>query len=107
MKRFEVNEDLIGKYVNQHLWTDAYPIGKIVGIHSKTMVLVQPVRAGENKTKMEMVVGGFAAHTTNNHAQSYDFEEVGEIRKVKLTNKSYNAGYRISDRPYKHYDYNF
>jgi len=106
--KFKVTEDLIGKYINCHLLTDVYPVGKIVGIEGKTKVLIQPVEASENKTKMNAVVGGFCGYTTNNHAQEYDFFESGSIFETTLSNTSMkNKCWKISDKPKNFYDYNF
>ena len=58
-KTFTANEDMIGKYINEYLYSDINPIGKIVGIKSKTILYVQPIEATENKTKMDFVPGGF------------------------------------------------
>jgi hypothetical protein len=104
-KTFTVTEDMVGKYINQHLYTDVIPVGKIVGIKSKTVVLLQPITATKNKTKMEFVVGGFAGHCVNQYAQDWDFEEYGEVKEFKIAaNDRYN---RISDAPIHYYDYNF
>jgi hypothetical protein len=105
MKRFQSSEEMIGKYINRHGYSDIDPIGKIVGIKSKTILYVQPVEAGDNKTKMEWVSGGFAGHCVNQSAQSYDFTEVGDVFEMRMSNG--NRYYRISDTPCKYYDYNF
>lgn len=108
MKKFEVSQDLIGKYINRCLYTDVDPVGKIVGIKGKTKVLVQPVKASENKVKLEWVAGGFAGHCVNQGEQSYDFTEVGEIFEVSLSNTSLRSRmWRIHDKPIKYYDFNF
>lgn len=104
-KSFSTSEDLIGKYINRHGYTDVEPIGKIVGIKSKTIVFVQPVVAGENKTKMEWVSGGFAGHCVNQSEQSYEYTEVGNVFEMRLS--AGDKSNRISDRPFKFYDYNF
>lgn len=108
MKKLIINEDLIGKYINRCFYTDAYPVGKIVGIKGKTKVLIKPVRAGKNKTKMVMNAGGFSAHTVNNRAQEYDYEEYGDVYEQRLSATMLKRMfYRIHDAPYKFYDYNF
>jgi len=108
MSKLQVNEQLIGKYINRVLWSDVDPVGKIVGIKTKTKVIVQRVEASENKTKMEFVVGGFAAHCTNQSAQSYDFTLTDETFEASLSNNSLkNNFWSIDDRPRKWYDYNF
>ena len=104
-KTFTATEDIIGKYINQHLYTDINPIGKIVGIKSKTIILLQPIIATKNKTKMEFITGGFAAHCVNQQSQDWVYEEYGEVREFKIAaNDKCN---RISDTPIHYYDYNF
>jgi hypothetical protein len=103
--RFSTSEDLIGKYINRHGYSDIDPIGKIVGIKSKTIVYVQPVVAGDNLTKMEFVSGGFAGHCVNQNEQRYEFTEEGDVFEMRLSNGDKYR--RISDRPIKYYDYNF
>jgi hypothetical protein len=108
MKKFEVTSELIGKYINRCLYSDIEPVGKIVGIKGKTKVLVQPVVAGPNKTKMEWVEGGFAGHCLNQYEQSYDFFEKGEVFEVSMSNSALrNRMWRIHNNPSKYYDFNF
>ncbi len=103
-----MRDDLVGKYVNRLLWTDADPVGKIVGVKGKDTVIIQPIVAGKNKNKMEFIAGGFGAHCTNNREQSYDFEEAGEAFEERLTfTKLEKYSWYIHDAPTKHYDYNF
>ena len=106
--RFKADETMIGKYINQKFGSDIEPLGKIVKIISAQKVEIQPVKAGPNKTKMEVALGGFVGHTVNNKAQSYDFIEYGEVETIRL-NKTVmkRMGYYIADAPRKHYDYNF
>ena len=107
-EKFIVTEELVGKYLNQVLWSDVNPIGKIVDIKGKTKVIVQPVKAGPNKAKMEFIPGGFSAHCTNMYDQHYDFIERGEMFEISLSNSSMKRSFLgISDYPSKHYDYNF
>lgn len=105
MSRFQSSEEMIGKYINRHYYSDIEPLGRIVGIKSKTILYVQPVVAGENKTKMEWVSGGFAGHCVNQSEQSYDFTDVGEVIEIRMS--AGDRCMRISDRPIKYYDYNF
>lgn len=108
MSKLVVNEELIGKYINRVLWSDVDPVGKIVGIKTKTKVIVKRVEASENKTKMQWVVGGFAGHCINQSAQSYDFTITDQTFEVSLSNNSLKKNFwSIDDRPRKWYDYNF
>ena len=105
--RFTATPELVGKYINRYLWTDILPVGKIVGIKGKTKVLVQPVVAGPNKTKMEYVVGGFAGVCLNQWEQHYDFIEKGEVFEMTLSNSKLKRSFGIDDHPRKYYDFNF
>jgi hypothetical protein len=107
-EKFIVSEDLIGKYINQYLWSDVNPVGKIVGVKGKTKVLVQPVVASENLTKMEFIPGGFSAHCTNMYEQEYEFSEEGKVYEMSLSNSSMKRTHLgIADHPRRFYDYNF
>jgi hypothetical protein len=103
---FETTPDMVGKFINRYLWTDVIPVGKIVAIKSKTIVLVRRVKPSENKTKMEYLVGGFSAHCPNNTQQSYDFHETDEIFEMRLS-KSMMRSFKLDDAPRNYYDYNF
>lgn len=108
MKKLEVNNELIGKYINRVLWSDVDPVGKIIAIKGKTKVIIQPVDAGENKVKMEFVAGGFSAHCVNQSAQEYDFFEHGDPFEAPLSKTSLLKRYwSIDEQPRKYYDYNF
>lgn len=105
---YEGVQGLEGKYINQHLWSDSNPVGKIISTRGKNFVTIQPVEASENKTKMEFVVGGFSAICLNDSKQQYDFVEVGEPFEVRLSKAQLaNKYWAIEDAPFKHYDYNF
>lgn len=106
MNKFQVTPELIGKYINRVLYTDVYPVGKIIGIKGKTGVVIQPVEASENKVKMKWTVGGFAGNCYNQDEQEYDFYEVGEPFTMRLS-KGALRGFGISDKPRKYYDFNF
>ena len=103
---FEAQPEMVGKYINEYLYSDVNPVGRIVGIKSKTILYVQPVVATRNKTEMEMIPGGFSYHCTNNRAQEWEYEEQGDIIEVKMTTGRYDWK-RIVDAPRKFYDYNF
>jgi len=108
MKKFQATSDLIGKYINQHLYSDTNPVGKIIAVRGKTFVTIQPIVAGPNKVKMEFSTGGFAAHCTNQDEQQYDFFEEGEPYEIRLSaTQMKRLHMAISDRPIKRYDYNF
>lgn len=106
--RFVVTEELIGKYINEVLYSDIDPVGKIVGIKGKTKVIIRPIEASKNKTEMEFVVGGFSAHCINDCNQEYDFHEADYTIEVRLTYSQMKENHwKIHDMPRKKYDFNF
>jgi hypothetical protein len=106
--KLELTNELIGKYINRVLYSDVDPVGKIVGIKGKTKVLIQPISASENKTKMDFIPGGFSAHCTNMYDQSYEFYEDGEVFEATLSKTAMKKRFwSISQNPRKFYDYNF
>lgn len=104
--QINTSADMIGKYLNRYLYSDVYPIGKIVEIKSKTTVIVQRVTPTENKTKMKFQLGGFSAHCVNNYAQDYDFILEAERFEIRLS-KQFLKYVRIDDQPVYFYDFNF
>ena len=105
---YEGVQGLEGMYINQVLFSDINPVGKIIATRGKNFVTIQPVRAGKNKVKMNFEVGGFSAICTNNMDQEYDFEEYGEAYEVRLSKSALaNQYWRIQDAPRKRYDFNF
>ena len=104
-RTFTATENMIGKFLNLHLYTDINPIGKIVGIKSKTVLLIQPIKETKNNAKMEFISGGFAGHCVNQHDQDWGFEEYGDVREHKMY--ATDRSVRISDNPIMYYDFNF
>lgn len=97
---------MIGKYINERGYSDIYPIGRIIGTRGKTIVIIQPVIATENKTKMEFISGGFAGICINQYEQDWEFEEAGKPFEARLT-KGRLKQWRVEDKPRNFYDYNF
>jgi hypothetical protein len=106
MVSFDNLEALVGKYVNQYFYTDIEPVGKIVGFKGKTTIIIKKMYAGDNKTKMEFISGGFAGVCTNQYSQEYDFFELEETITMRV-GKSFRKQYGIDEKPRKYYDYNF
>jgi len=107
---FTATPDLVGKYINRHLYSDSYPMGKIIGIKSKTKVLVQRVEAERDPNwKPEYIPGGFSAHCINQGSQTWVFTETPEVFEMRLSASSFRQPGRLSldEKPYKYYDYNF
>jgi len=108
MQRFEATPDMIGKYVNRYLYTDAYCVGKIVGIKSKTKVILERMKAEISpEFKPEWHVGGFSAHCSNQWAQEWIHTPTGELFEMRLSAGDLKRRLQISDVPHHYYDYNF
>lgn len=104
------NESLVGKYINEILYSDINPVGKIIGTRGRTVLIVARVtEERDDSVKMKFIIGGFAGHCVNQEEQKWKFtvneEDTFEMRwtpgKLKI---GYN---RICDEPRKYYDYNF
>jgi hypothetical protein len=102
------NEDLIGKYVNQSLYTDINPVGKIIGTRGKTILIVKRVIEVKQTQEMHYIPGGFAGHVTNQYDQEWTFKEVEDVFEVKMNKQWGRRGQMyIADKPRMYYDYNF
>ena len=102
------NKELIGKYVNQSLYTDINPVGKIIGTRGKTILIVKRVVETKQTTEMKFVSGGFAGICTNQHEQEWGFEEIDDVFEVKMNKNWGKRGQMyIADKPRMYYDYNF
>lgn len=99
-------EDLVGKYVNEVLWSDVNPIGKIVGTRGKSILLVKRVIADKQLTKLEFHAGGFSAHCSNQWNQKWTFIELDEVIEIRYSNAEFRFKC-INDAPRCFYDYNF
>ena len=103
-----MNKELIGKYVNQSLYTDINPVGKIIGTRGKTILIVKRVIEKKQTEQMEFIKGGFAGHCINQHEQKWEFEEIDSVIEVKISKQWGRRGQMyISDKPVMYYDYNF
>jgi hypothetical protein len=99
---------LIGKYINEYLWSDVNPVGKIIGVKGKsTLILARVGYTRDETVKMEFIPGGFSAHCVNNHSQKWIYSvDEKDTFTVRLS-KSFLRRNRIEDKPYHFYDFNF
>lgn len=106
---------VIKKYCNFIGYTDREPY-EVVKVISPICVEIRRMKATlVEGWKPDMHVGGFSAHTANNHSQSYNYESdpeagVGRVRWSKAKGNWYapHGGlYHMADAPFKFYDYNF
>lgn len=99
----------IRKYCNMRVGSDWYPF-EVVRIVSDKCVEVRAMSSVQTVFPQEVYVGGFSAHTADNHNQNYEYSSAPEngIEKVRLGKKGWgNGNHVMMDRPYKFYDYNF
>jgi len=102
------NSSLIGKYINEYLWSDVNPLGKIIGVKGKsTLILARVNYTRDESVKMEFIPGGFSAHCTNNHTQKWIYSvDDTDVFTVRLS-KTFLRRNRIEESPYHFYDFNF
>lgn len=99
----------IRSFCNQYGYSDIYPY-EVVRVISNNCVEVRAMDTKQIVFPKEIYVGGFSAHTADNWNQEYEFisnpeNSVVRIRKGK---KGWaNGRFMMSDKPFKHYDYNF
>jgi hypothetical protein len=99
-------ENLVGKFVNRRGWSDVNPVGKIIGMRGKTILVIKMVVETIQTQEMSFIRGGFAGHCTNMHDQKWEFEEVDNIFELRVS-KQFSRQYMIEEAPRKFYDYNF
>jgi hypothetical protein len=107
-QRFEATPDMIGKYVNRHLYTDVKCVGRIVGIKSKTKLIIEIMEATVSPDfKPEWQVGGFSAICMNQWAQEWIHTPTGETFELRLSAGDLKRRLSIDTEPQHYYDYNF
>jgi hypothetical protein len=105
-ERFEA-----GDGASVRLWTDAHAYTVIrVSPSGKTITLQRAKATLDPEWKPEMILGGFAAHTANNHEQRWTYEPDpdGAVITARFTRRGWmRQGQRVSHGYREHYDYNF
>jgi len=99
-----------GTYFTEHGYSQSYPWKEI----SRTAMTVKLARvrvARDPAWKPEMIPGGFAAHCTNQHDQTWLFEAVdmNHTTTIRMTKKGWaRKGTKFTEgRAIEFYDYNF
>lgn len=100
-----------GDGASVRLWTDAHAYTVIrVSPSGKTVTLQRAKATLDPEWKPEMIPGGFAAHTVNNHEQRWTYEPDpdGAVITARFTRRGWmRTGQRVTHGYYEHYDYNF
>jgi len=104
----------VGLYANLHLFSDVEPYEIVRIISDKTIELRSVTATLKPDWKPDMIPGGFAAHTANNHTQEYDYKTNPDayVFKARLRKKdgrfhSARGRHVVSEAPCKFHDYNF
>lgn len=91
-------------YSQQYPWVE-------IARTEKTVTLAKVDVKADPEWKPEMIPGGFAAHCTNQHEQTWLFDKISEtnIMKIRLTKRGWTRGSVkfIEGRANEFYDYNF
>lgn len=104
----------IKPFANNHGYSDVHPY-EVIRTVSPICVEVRAMRTVQTKFPKDFKAGGFVGHYADNReGQEYDYfqdEEQPIIRirwsKAKRQWQGSHGRFYMSDRPYKHYDYNF
>ena len=99
-----------GNYFTEWGYSQSYPWIEISRT-SKTVKVARVRVKPDPEWKPEIIPGGFAGHCTNQHAQTWLFDNVSaiETRILRLTKKGWSLkGVRYSEGVAREfYDYNF
>lgn len=99
----------VKKYISYYMYTDVEAF-EVIRQVSPNIVEVRALNTKQIKFPQEFYAGGFSGHYADNHNQDYEFtsDESGTIIRKRLSSKGWGKGrWVMSDKPYKHYDYNF
>ena len=105
----------IKAYANYHMHTDVQPY-EVVRVISDQTVEVRPMKTKQIAFPQQFTPGGFVGHFHDNRSgQDYEYlsdpdAPVMRIRWSKANRQWQNGKYmrfRMADKPYKFYDYNF
>lgn len=107
-ERFEVK---VGDGVTYHLWSDAQAC-TVIKRTAKSITIQEDEATLDPNFKPEMIVGGFAAHCTNQNEQTYTYKANKNGRKITARwSDKFGAfmycGKAITNGRHQFYDYNF
>ena len=101
------------KYANYIGYSDVLPFEVVKVISDKTLEIREMDAQLAEGEKPEFVVGGFAAHCTNQRSLKYDIVSNANNPVIRVRKRKdgcfYKGGskFKLSDVPVKFYDYNF
>ena len=99
-------------YANQIGYTDVTPWEVIRVVSEKTLEIRRMKAERDPSFKPEFIVGGFAGHCVNQHAQKWIItsDETETVVRIRLGKKGWKGAYGrfvLEDEPRSFYDYNF
>ena len=101
-------------YANHHGYTDVSPCEVVRVVSDKCLEIRRMDSERDPNWKPEMVVGGFCAHTVNNHEQKWIITSNQEYKSFKIRlqkngawKDKYGDTYHLNKEPRRFYDYNF
>lgn len=101
------------KYANERGWSQTYPF-EIVKVISPTTLEIRAMDHERDPNWVpEFIPGGFAAHCTNQHAQTWFYKSNLNARpiRIRLNKKGQwvhkGRRFNLADAPKYFYDYNF
>jgi hypothetical protein len=108
MKNLPTPSEMIGMYISRCLYTDAFPVGKVIGTSGKCSVVVRKVVAEDVTPKgtLKFHVGGFSAICENQRDQKWAFRETDETFTMRVSKSSFRF-LHVGDKPLRFHDYNF
>lgn len=99
----------IRAYCNFHGYTDIHPF-EVIKVISPSCVLVRSLATKQTVKPKEFHPGGFSGHYADNRNQKYEYSQdlTAKPIRLRLGKKGWGLGnYRMADKPFKFYDYNF
>lgn len=117
-----ISQETVKKFINYQTYTDVEPYEVLEMSKSGKTAKVRRMECERINQKEDVVVpGGFCAHTSHPKGQQWSYKSVDDDSSFTMTLRK-NGGWqfkgqktswtrgcigRLSDEPYKYYDYNF
>lgn len=97
-------------YFTEHGYTQSYPWVEIKRT-AKTVTVARVCVSKDPAWKPDFIPGGFAAHCTNQHAQTWLFDHINHehVRVLRQTKKgwAHKGSAYVEGEAVEFYDYNF
>lgn len=100
----------IRKYCSEYGYSDVHPFEVVEVISEKCVVIRALDTVALHKGELNFEIGGFSAICTNQGAQRWEYisNPSNSTQRIHKSSKGWKQGkIRMSDTPYKFYDFNF